>query len=164
MTMAVDMTLKLKDIDGESKVSGYEGWIDVLAWSWGMSNASSFHHGGGGGSGKVNINDISITKYVDKASSKLMLKACDGTHIGEGTLSVRKAGGDKPVEYLKIKMTDLMVTSVQTGGTGGEDRLTENIGLCFAKVEVTYSEQDSKGVGKPGTPFAWDIPANKKSG
>ena len=36
------------------------------------------------------------------------------------TLTVRKAG-KKPLEYLIIKMNKVMVTSVSTGGSGGED-------------------------------------------
>jgi type VI secretion system secreted protein Hcp len=159
--MAVDMLLKIDGIKGESKIDGHVGEVDVLAFSWGMSNASSFHHGGGGGSGKVNVQDLSATKYIDASSTALMLACASGQHIKEATLTVRKAGG-KAVEYLKIKFTDLLVTSLSTGGSGGEDRLTENVSFCFSKVQVDYKEQDAKGAGKAGTPFTWDIAANKK--
>lgn len=96
--MAVDMFLKLTDIEGEAQDKTHEKEIDVLAWSWGMSQSGTFHAGGGGGSGKANFQDISITKYVDKASMTLMGKVATGEHIAEATLIVRKAGGKDPLE------------------------------------------------------------------
>ena len=37
----------------------------ILSWSWGMSNSGSAHQGSGAGSGKVNVQDVSITKYIE---------------------------------------------------------------------------------------------------
>lgn len=157
--MAVDMFLKLGDIKGESKDKVHGGEIDVLAWSWGASNAGGFHTGGGGGAGKVNVQDLSFTKYIDLASTELFLATCNGKHIPEATLVVRKAG-ETPLEYLTIAMTDVLVTSYSTGGSGGEDRLTENVTLNFARVQVTYKEQAPKGAQAASPSVAWDIAAN----
>ncbi len=157
--MAVDMSIKIQGIDGESKIDKHQGEIDILAWSWGMSQSGSFHTGGGGGAGKVNVQDLSLTKWVDKSSCALMLHCCNGKHIPEATLTVRKAG-DKPVDYIIIKLEKLMVTSVSTGGSGGEDRLTENVTLNFAKVNVDYKEQDDKGAGKQAGNLKWDMEQN----
>lgn len=159
--MAVDMFLKIDGVKGESKDSKHKGEIDILAWSWGMSNSGSTHVGGGGGSGKVNVQDLSFTKYLDKATPTLMLFSCNGKHINEATLVVRKAG-ETPVEYLTIKMSEIIVTSVSTGGSGGEDRLTENITFNFAKVAVDYVPQSDKGAPEAKIPMTWDIAANKK--
>ena len=158
--MAVDMFLKLTDIKGESHDAKHKDEIDILAWSWGLSNSTS-GVGSGHGAGKVNCQDLSFTKYVDNASSKLLLACCVGTHITEANLVVRKAGGEQH-EYIKIKLTDILVSSVSTGGSGGEEKLTENISLAFAKVEFTYSPQDAKGAVKATTPFTYDFVQNKK--
>jgi type VI secretion system secreted protein Hcp len=161
-TMAVDMFLKLGKIEGEASGDGHKGEIDVLAWSWGLSNSGSAHMGGGGGSGKVNVQDLSFTKYIDKSSPDLMLHCCNGTHLPEAKLTVQKAGGDKPLDYLKITLQDLLVTSVSTGGSGGEDRLTENVTLNFAKVKVEYTEQTEKGTAGAKPAMGWDVKLNKK--
>ncbi len=157
--MAVDMFMKIDGVEGESrdKIHGKE--IDVLSWSWGMSNSGSAHAGGGAGSGKVNVQDLSFTKYVDSASPKLMLACCNGKHYDWALLTVRKAG-EKPVEYIKIKMTEVLVAAVSTGGSGGEDRLTENVTLNFSKVHVDYTPQDAKGAAGTAIPMEWDIAAN----
>jgi len=159
--MAVDMFLDIKgDIKGESTDKAHPDTIDVLAWSWGMTQSGSFHMGAGGGAGKVSIQDISVTKYVDSASPILMKFCSNGKHFDEATLIVRKAGGESPLEYLKIKMNKVIISSVSTGGSGGEDRLTENISLNFAQVEVAYTPQLADGSGGGEIPFTWDIEAN----
>jgi type VI secretion system secreted protein Hcp len=161
--MAVDMFLKVGDIKGESLDKTHKESIDVLAWSWGMSQSGTTHMGGGGGAGKVNVQDVSVTKYVDK-SSHLLIAACStGKHYPEAKLTVRKAG-DKPLEYIKITMTEVMVTAVSTGGSGGEDRLTENVTLNFAKYKFEYTPQKADGSGDAVVTFAFDISANTKEG
>jgi type VI secretion system secreted protein Hcp len=157
--MAVDMFMKITGVDGEAKDSKHKKDIDVLAWSWGVSNSGSAHSGSGG-AGKANVQDLSFTKWVDSASPKLALSCCNGKHYDEAVLVVRKAG-EKPVEYLKIKMTEVMVTSLSTGGSGGEDRLTENVTLNFAKVALDYVPQDEKGAAGTAIPMTWDIAANE---
>ncbi len=157
--MAVDILIKIEDVDGESVIQDHEDEIDVLGWSWGMSQSGSMHVGGGAGSGKVNIQDVSLTKYVDKASPSLMQACCNGTHLTEATLTVRKAGKDA-LDYLKIKMSPVLVTSVDTGGSGGEDRLTENVTLNFAKVEVGYTPQKEDGTGDAEISLIWNIEKN----
>ena len=130
--MAVDMFIKIEGIDGEAQDANHKDEIDVLAWSWGASQSGTTHMGSGGGGGKVNIQDLSFTHYVDSASHLLLQRCFDGLHIPEATLTVRKAGGAEPLEYIIIKLEDIIVSSVSTGGSGGEDRLTENVTLNFA--------------------------------
>ena len=161
--MAVDMFLKIEGVKGEANDKSHKEEIDILAWSWGMSNSGSAHLGGGAGAGKVNIQDLSITKYIDKSSPELMLAACNGKHFKEVNLVVRKAG-EKPLEYLKIKLSEVLITSVSTGGSGGEDRLTENVTLNFGKVNVEYQPQDAKGGPAGGAvSMGWDIKQNVKA-
>jgi type VI secretion system secreted protein Hcp len=161
--MAVDMFIKIGDIKGESKDEKHSDEVDVLAWSWGLSQSGTAHSGTGAGAGKVNVQDISLTKWVDSSSTALITAACKGTHIKEAKLTVRKAG-DKPLEYIKITLTDVLVSSVQTGGSGGEDRLTENVVLNFAKFKVEYTIQTKEGGAGATSTSGWDIPANKPLG
>ena len=90
-----------------------------------------------------------------------MQKCFDGGHIKEATLCVRKAG-ENPLEYLTIVMSDVIVTAVSTGGSGGEDRLTENVTLNFEKIAWTYTEDDAPAGGaKTEHTVTWDIPNNQ---
>ena len=157
--MAVDIFINMGEkIKGESqdKTQGPKGDIDVLAWSWGMSQSGTMHMGSGGGSGVVNVQDLSFTKYIDKATPALMTHCCHGTHIDKIVLLVRKAGG-KQNKYVEMTMTECIITSVSTGGSGGEDRLTESITINFAKVKYEYFMQDTKGETKSGGELNYDI-------
>ena len=160
--MALDMFINMgANIVGESadKAQGAKGDIDVLAWSWGMSQSGTTHMGTGGGAGKANFQDLSFTKYIDSASNALMISLAKGTHIPKVTLLARKAGEGQQ-KYLTIDMEEVMVTSVSTGGSGGEDRLTENVTLNFGKVTFAYTPQDSKGTVAGDKTFSWNIAEN----
>ncbi len=159
--MAVDMFLKLDGIKGESQDHKHKDTIHIESFSWGMSQGGGHASGGGGGTGKVHVHDISITKFVDKATPALMLFCCNGKHIPNGLITVRKAG-EKPVEYLKIKLVDILISGVQEAGHGG-DLLTENVTLNFGKFHVEYLGQAADGTGKPGGEMGWDVKANIKA-
>lgn len=161
--MAVDMFLKIEDppIKGEAQDDKHKDEIDVIAWSWGLSNSGSAHTGGGAGAGKAHVQDISITKWVEKSTPELVLSTANGQHHKKATLTVRKAG-TTPVEYLKIHLSEVLVTSLSTGGSGGEDRLTENVTLNFREYEIEYTPQKPDGTPEASVKTGWDIAANKK--
>lgn len=159
--MAVDMFLELEGVKGESVDKTHKGKIDILAWSWGVSNSGTYHQGTGGGAGKASFQDISITKYIDAASAELMLYCANGKHFKKGKLIVRKAG-ENPLEYIIIELENVLVTSYSTGGSGGEERLTENVSLNFQKIKATYWTQSEKGGKGDSHDFGWDIAANSK--
>ena len=99
--MPVDMFLKIDGVQGESRDKAHGKEIDVLAWSWGVSNSGSAHQGGDAGAGKVNVQDVSVTKYVDSSLPKIMLSCWDGTHFATAKLTVRKAGRQAPDAFIK---------------------------------------------------------------
>jgi type VI secretion system secreted protein Hcp len=107
----------------------------------------------------VNVQDISITKRIDKSSPNLIKFCCQGKHFDKAMLTVRKAG-ETPVEYFTIKMEDVLISSVQTGGSSGGDMLTEQLSLNFAAFEVVFTEQDAKGNATTSIPGAFNIAGN----
>jgi type VI secretion system secreted protein Hcp len=159
--MAMDQFIKIGSLKGEAKDSKHKDEIDVLSWNWGMSNSGSAQQGAGQGAGKVHVQDLTFTKYIDKSTPDLMLAACNGKHFDKATLTVRKAG-ETPVEYLLITMEELIVTSLSTGGSGGDDRLTENVTLNFAKVKVQYKEQTDTGAVGDQPQMGWNVAQNTK--
>lgn len=159
--MAVDYFLKVDGIEGESNDKGHKGEIDIESWSWGLSNPGSASHGGGGGAGKASFQDFSFTTQVSKASPKLFLASASGQHIRQAILTARKSGGDQ-LEFYKVTMSDLLVSSYQQGGAAGDELPTDQVSLNFSKIEVWYREQDASG--KPGdiTTAGWDLAKNVK--
>ena len=158
--MAVDYFLKIKDIEGESEDAKHKGEIELESWSWGESNAGSFSGGSGGGAGKVAMQDFSFSMSVNKASPKLLLACAQGTHIPDALLTCRKAGKEQQ-EYLKIKFTDLLVSSYQTGGSSGAVVPIESISFNFTKIEYEYYPQKKDGTLGPKVPVFYNLKENK---
>lgn len=160
--MAVDMFLKIEGIKGESMDSKHKDEIQIESFSWGLTQTGTFGTGMGGGAGKVSVHDISVSKHVDKSSPELMLACCTGKHIPSALLTVRKAG-EKPLEYLKIKLTDVLISSVQDSGTGSSEGLSESLSLNFAKFQVEYQPQGKDGSAQGGPVLmGWDVKQNVK--
>lgn len=157
--MSADVFLKIEGIQGESVDKVHADEIDVLAWSWGMTQSGTMHIAAGGGSGKVAVQDMVVTKYVDRSSPNLMQKCCTGEHYPQAILTVRKAGSD-PLEYLIITMKEVLVTSISSGGSGGEDKLTETISMNFAEFESVYTPQQADGSGGAAVDVAFHIGQN----
>jgi type VI secretion system secreted protein Hcp len=160
--MSLDMFLKLAGIEGESTDAKHKGEIDVLSWSWGLSQpeAPSGGAGGGSGAGRVKIENLSVQKLVDLASPLLLLAGAQGSHISDGTLTTRKAGKNG-ADFLLFKMTDVVVTSVQVAASKVGDNPGETVTLGFRKVEFDYQQIKSDGSSGAAKSFKWDVAAGK---
>jgi len=164
--MAFDAFLKFDVIDGESTDAKHKGEIEILSYSFGLSNSGSAIADPGTGEGKVSFQDFHFVSRLQKSSPVLFLKCASGEHIKEAVLSVRKAGGTGlAVDYYKVKLTDIVVSSFQQGGTGdGQEAVPlEQISLNFAKFQMQYQTQNAKGA-LTGSPVVagWDLKENVK--
>jgi len=152
--MAVDVFLKIGDVKGESKDGAHAGEIDVLSWSWGISQTGTMGMGGGGGAGKANFSDLSFMHAVDKASPVLMKACAMGDHFADATLVSRKAGKGQQ-EYLIIKMKEVFVTSIQPSGSS--EHPMESVSLTFSHIDLEYKPQKADGSLDGGVHFIYDI-------
>ena len=159
--MASDIFAKIGDIKGESPDDKHKGEIEVLSWSWGVTQSGTMAHGGGGGEGKANFNDFNFTHHIDKASPVLMKACATGEHIKEATITVRKAGKGQQ-EFLIIKMSDIIITGVAPSGAGDGAATAEHVALQFAKVDLEYKPQKADGSLDAGVHFKYDIKGNKE--
>jgi len=157
---AVDFFLKLDGIKGESTDDKHKGEIDVESWSWGATNASSGPTGGGHGVGKVSVQDLHFVHKLDKASAQLFQLCSNGHHVAKGTLVCRKAGKD-PLEYLKLDLEHVFVTSISVGGHSGDTLPTEQVSLSFAKFHLKYYPQKPDGSGDTAQELKMDVAAHK---
>jgi type VI secretion system secreted protein Hcp len=159
--MASDIFAKLGDIKGESLDSKHKDEIEVLSYSWGVTNAGSMGFGSGGGEGKSTFHDMSFVHKIDKASPILMQACATGVHLKEAIITHRKAGKEQH-EYLIVKMNDVIITGVTHGGNGDGNH-SENVSLAFAKVAVEYKPQKPDGSLDAGIHFKYDLKAQKEA-
>ena len=160
--MAVDYFLKIDGIDGESGDHKHKNEIELESWSWGETQSGSHAHGAGGGAGKVAMQDFHFVMKVNKSSPKLMLACANGEHIKKATLTCRKAGKEQQ-EYLKVEMSDILVSSYQTGGSASNDAIPmDQISLNFSKIEMEYKPQKADGTLDGPIKTGYDVKQNKK--
>ena len=157
--MKSNIHLKLDGIEGES--GDLKGTIDILSWSLGADNPANSATGGGGGLGKVNISELNVQMLPDQASSALFQKCCDGMPIKNAELTQHKQGaGDEPLLFLKIKMTNATVSSINWSGSS--EYPTQSVSLNFKTITFEYTKQEDTGSGGASAEFGWDVAANKK--
>jgi type VI secretion system secreted protein Hcp len=159
--MASDIFAKIGDIKGESLDDKHKDEIEVLSFSWGVSNSGSIvSSGGGGGAGKATFHDLSFVHHIDKASPVLMQACATGVHLKDATITHRKAGKGQQ-EFLIVKMNDVIITSVTHGGSSADDGYPENVSLAFGKVDLEYRPQNANGSMGAGVHFKYDIIGSK---
>lgn len=147
---AFDCFLKLDGIPGESRDAEHKDEIEIESFSMGISRPP-------GSTGAAQLSDLNLSKLLDKASPLLMLRCADGKHIPTAVLTCRTVGGDKPVNFYVIRLTDVVVTSVSVSGAAGGDRPIESFSLNYAQIEWEYTPISATGA--PGTPVRtqWDL-------
>jgi type VI secretion system secreted protein Hcp len=157
--VASDIFAKLGDIKGESLDDKHKDEIEVLSWSWGVTNAVSLA-GTGAGQGRASFHDLSFTHKIDKASPVLMHACATGVHLKEATITHRKAGKGQQ-EFLVIKMNDVIITALADADS--EVDSAETVSLAFAKIDVAYRPQKADGSLDAGIHFKYDLKANKEA-
>jgi len=155
--VAIDIFAKLGDIKGESLDDKHKDEIEVLSWSWGVTNGVSVS-GTGAGQGKASFHDLSFTHKIDKASPVLMQACATGVHLKEATITHRKAGKGQQ-EFLVIKMNDVIITAVADEESKNDS--AETVSLTFAKVDLEYRPQKADGSLDAGIHFKYDLKTNK---
>jgi type VI secretion system secreted protein Hcp len=158
--MAVDYFLKIDGISGESADLKHKNEIQLEAFSWGETRAGGGPTGGGGGAGKVQMQDITFTMTVSKASPRLFLSCATGKHIKEAVLTARRAGKSQQ-EFLIIKLNDVIVTSYQTGGSAQAEVPFDQLSLGFSTIQMEYRPQKADGSLDAPIKAGWDLVKSK---
>jgi type VI secretion system secreted protein Hcp len=150
-----DMFLKIPGVTGESSDADHKGEIQLVGWSWGMRVP---HNAAGAATGRRSVDEMNIVKRVDKASTTLMGYLDTNKLVSQALLTVRKAGSN-PLEYVKVTMERVRVTSVHVESV--ESELVERVALAFSKVTIDYvPQQDATGAAGGGaSTFVTDVGA-----
>ena len=155
-----DYFLKLDGIPGESADAKHKDEIDVLAFSWGVSQTGTAATGGGGGAGKAAFDDLLLVARTSKASPHLWLACAKGTHIKSAVLTCRRRG-KASLEFLTIALEDVLVSSYEVDGSDEEPPL-DQFTLAYGKVETKYTPADKTGKPLPPIGTGWDLKSSKE--
>ena len=159
-----DYFLDLDGVEGESQDddSKMKNKIHINSFSFGVSNAGTGGINMGSGASKSNVQDLHLTKMMDKSSPNLFIGCANGKHFPKATFYCRRAG-ENPQVYLKYELTEVFISSYATSGAEGGGIAQESFSLNFSKVKMSYYVQNATGDGTTEIPKTWDIKANKSS-
>jgi hypothetical protein len=108
------------------------------------------------------MQDLSMTKYSDLSSPQMTVMVMAGEVLPHGILRVVSMPEDGKLKIIEFVMKNVQISSISTGGSGGEDRLTENITITFNNIfmrHVTINNADGKFLeDSKGT---WDSESKK---
>ncbi|MHA3774318.1 Hcp family type VI secretion system effector [Verrucomicrobiota bacterium sgz303538] len=149
--------LKIDGIPGEATQDRHAGEIAIESLSFSVDQSGIRMAGGRGSPARSRFSVITVVKRVDKSSPLLFLKSALGEVIPSAVINVQK-GGAQPVDFLTIKLTNVIVSSFSSSSSGA---VFESIGLSFSAIEYTYRPQNSDGsLGAPIT-ATFDVNRNK---
>jgi type VI secretion system secreted protein Hcp len=158
--MAVQMFMQIDDVKGESADNTHKDQIELQGWSWGASQTGSSHSNSGPGTGKCSVNDLTYQAYVDKSVPPILKMLLTGAPFQQAQLSICKATGGNPLDYIVIKMSNGLVSNVTFSGDPGDEVQKVSVSLNFAAVEFDYTPQDNQGNGLPAVNIQYQINAS----
>lgn len=157
--MAVNAYLKIEGIDGPS--TSNPNHIDILSFSWGVSQTATYGAGASGQeakAGRANFSDLSIMKVLDKTSPALADACARGMIIPSVYILYDKpigASGATQASYYRLYLKDALITSVQVSGSS--ENPSESVTFAYQAVEYAYNPEDDKGNLAGWVPKGYDL-------
>ena len=145
-----DGFLKLEGITSESKDPAHKDWIDVESFSFGCE-VSDFTIGA---AGILVADDPTVAPWVftqgmHRGSPTLFQFCVNGIAIPTAEFHVRKAGGDNPFVYFKVKFTDCLITNLTTS-TEGKALPMETLTIAFRAASIAPGRGGLGTTGEAG--------------
>src|SRR5512140_2909440 len=109
-----EVHLNLGSVQGESSSKAHPNEIEVISFSWGLSNSAiRSAQGGTSKGGKVSVNEICLSKHTDKSTPLLVNAVASCQTFPTATISLSKStGGKKPEDYFTIKLTNAYISAL----------------------------------------------------
>ncbi|MDX2451176.1 type VI secretion system tube protein Hcp [Desulfosarcina sp.] len=151
--------IKFDGIDGETKDKDHKSWSDIESFSQGVSKPGGGATGATRRRGDTILDDIGITKELDKSSPKIAEAVCKGKVFPKVEIHLTASYTDAGrVTYYAYELTNAQVLSYNISGSGQSEAVpTEDLSLNFEEIKVTYTEADSKGESKGNIEYSWKV-------
>jgi type VI secretion system secreted protein Hcp len=153
------------ELKGESADKAHVGWIELDSWSHEIvqPRSASASTAGGHTSERCEHGDMCFTKDIDMVSPLMYQHASGGTTFKEATIQFMRADGDeKPVNYLEIKLQNVIISRIQPSADG-DGLPREKFALKYAAVQWKYTQQKVTGGEGGNVQAAWSLTKNQKS-
>jgi type VI secretion system secreted protein Hcp len=151
--------IKFEGVDGEAQDKDHKGWSDLASFSQGISMPGDGATGATRRRGDVVLEDVVVTKELDKSSPKLAEAICKGKVYPKVEIHVTASYTDAGrVTYFRYELKNVLVTSYDISGSGQSEEVPmETLSLNFEEIKVTYTETDAAGKSKGNVEYTWKV-------
>ena len=159
---SLEVFLKIEGIEGDSTDRGHINEINAVSFKIGVLNTGTFATGGGGVPGKAQLTDLTVLKFIDKASPQLFLASALGQHFQNVTLVVRRSGPN-PFAFYRLVLEDVLISSVNDNASETDENgnLLETITFNYGKITWTFIPQNANGGSGGAISRSFDLRANR---
>lgn len=155
--------IKFDGIDGEAMDKDHKNWSDIISFGQSITQPGGSATGPTRRRGDVILDDIAVTKELDKASPKIAESVCKGKVFPKVEIHLTASYTDAGrVTYYAYELKNALVTNYNISGSAqSEDVPTEDFSLNFEEIKVTYTETDQKGKSKGNVEYSWKVEAGE---
>jgi type VI secretion system secreted protein Hcp len=154
--------MKYGSIDGAAATQGYEKWIELSSFQWGVSRGIGTAARGATSreATEPSISEIVVTKLTDVATPKLVAESWSGLLNNKVVVkfTTTNKGNQETYQEFELTNTGLSGYSVSSGG----DLPSESLSLNFTKIQYKFTGMDPGVSGSPEA-VAFDLPTMKGS-
>ncbi len=143
-------------LPGDVTVVGFEDQIEALAYSSAIAGCNT-QATTASAACKPSLGSLAFTMMINRSVIPLKYFATSGVLLPTVDISFRKTGGDgNPLSYYKIRMENVMVSSISEGGSGTEVP-TFSVELTPQKIAWAYYQQKADGTTNLVSSYGWDV-------
>jgi type VI secretion system secreted protein Hcp len=149
--------MKLGSAKGDVTEAGHTGQIELLDIRWNMSRMIRDAVGVGKNreSTSASVSEVTVTKYVDSASSDIAQKAFVG-EAQECTIDFTRVDKGQEAVFRKIKLTNAIISNLTNAGTNSE-RPKEILRLNFTEIAITDTAEAVAGAAGGNSTVTYDL-------
>lgn len=156
--------LRVSGISGEATATNHVG--DIVATSFSFAGTMPITGMGDAGVptvGRVAFSELSVSKFVDKASPALMYNLATGRILPTVTLYVQSMNNGKSVDFYIITLSTVIVTGL-SASEGLNARPAEVVNFTFGQIQMQYVAVNSDGSTGSSVNSCWNMAANQSCG
>lgn len=156
--MAIYMNFNNKTPAGNVTAKGYEDWIEVDSFNFGVGRGVSMEAGAVANreATRPSISEVTVTKRIDAASGGLFKASVTGDEGVKVEIHVVQTGAKSVEKYAVYKLEDVLVSSYSMSASAGGPP-SESLSLSFSKIEAELNHADKTNKNPKNLRVGYDL-------
>jgi type VI secretion system secreted protein Hcp len=144
------------NITGDVTAQGFENWIQLQSFQWGVGRGVGSAQGSGGNREASNpsVSEVTTTKNEDQSTGPLMQEVFNGSGNATVTITFVRTG-NPAVAYLQYILTNVMISGYSA--SSGGDAPSESLSFNFTQIEVDVIPQNPDGTAGSKFPVTYNL-------